>query len=186
MFLFGNSNFLQALGWAVLNSLWQMAFLWVIFQSILSFGLNRPASKSRLAVILLSTGFVWFLYSLVFHWLIDPNAAKTSLLSIGSFKSGNATWYDQLQTILPYASVAYLLLLTVPAIQFIRNYRFAQLIRKSGLSKCNVDLRIFVRRLSERMGIRKPVHLYISDLITSPVTIRISETNYLSAYCGNY
>ena len=35
------TNFLQALGWAVLNSLWQMAFLWVIFQLILSFGINK-------------------------------------------------------------------------------------------------------------------------------------------------
>src|SRR5204863_3990809 len=126
MFLFGNSNFLQALGWAVLNSLWQMAFLWVIFQSILSFGLNRPAARSWLASVLLSIGFVWFLYTLIFHWLIDPDAAKTTLLSIGSFKSDNATWNEQLQTVLPYASVAYLLLLIVPAIQFIRNYRFAE------------------------------------------------------------
>jgi hypothetical protein len=28
------SNFLQALGWAVLNSLWQMALLWVVYQLI--------------------------------------------------------------------------------------------------------------------------------------------------------
>jgi hypothetical protein len=76
-----------------------------------------------------------------------------------------------LQLILPYASGVYLLLLIVPGIQFIRNYKFVQVIRTTGLSKCNVDLRIFVQRFAERMGIHKPVHVYISDLISSPVTV---------------
>ena len=171
MFLLGNSYFLQALGWAVLNSLWQMAFLWVIFQVILSFGIHKSSAKSRLATLLLLTGFGWFLFTLISHWLIDPDAAKRSLFAIGSFDEGNAAWNEQLQMVLPYASVVYLLLLLVPTIQFIRNYRFVQIIRKTGLSKCHVDLRIFVQKFSERMGIHKPVHIYISDLITSPVTI---------------
>ncbi len=165
------TNFLQALGWAVLNSLWQMAFLWVIFQVILSFGINKPSAKSRLATVLVSMGFVWFMYTLVFHWFIDPDSIKRSLLAIGSFETGNKVWNEKLQLILPYASATYLLLLIVPSVQFIRNYKFVQVIRATGLSKCNVDLRIFVQRFAERMGIHKPVHTYISDLISSPVTI---------------
>jgi beta-lactamase regulating signal transducer with metallopeptidase domain len=165
------SNFLQALGWAILNSLWQMAFLWVLFQVILSFGVNKSSAKSRLAAVLMTAGFGWFLYTLVYHWLINPDAIKSSLLAIGSFENGNAMWNEQLKSILPFASVVYLLLLIIPIIQFIRNYRFVQIIRKAGLSKCHVDLRIFVQRFGERMGIPKPVRLYISDLITSPVTI---------------
>jgi beta-lactamase regulating signal transducer with metallopeptidase domain len=171
MSLFGNSYFLQALGWAVLNSLWQMAFLWVIFQVILSFGIRKSSVKSRLATLLLITGFGWFLFTLISHWLIDPNAAKRSLFAIGSFERSNDSWNAELQVILPYASVAYLLLLCIPAIQFIRNFRFVQVIRKTGLSKCHVDLRIFVQKFGERIGIQKRVHVYISDLITSPVTI---------------
>jgi bla regulator protein blaR1 len=165
------TNFLQALGWAVLNSLWQMAFLWVVFHVILSFGITKPAAKSKLATILLGTGFTWFMYTLIFHWFIDPDSIKRSLLAIGSFESGNTFWNEKLQLVLPYASAAYLLLLVLPAVQFIRNYKFVRVIRTTGLSKCNVDLRIFVQRFAERMGIHKPVHIYISDLISSPVTI---------------
>src|SRR6266404_4796800 len=168
---FGNSNFLQALGWAVLNSLWQMAFLWVIFQVLISFNINKPAIKSKLATILLSIGFAWFVYTLISHWLIDPDAIKRSLLAFGSFDTAKPEWNDRLQMILPYASVAYLVLLFIPSIQFIRNYHFVQVIRTKGLTKSPVDLRIFVQRFAERMGIHKPVHIYISDLITSPVTI---------------
>jgi len=171
MYFLGNSYFLQALGWAVLNSLWQMAFLWVVFQVILSFGINKSSAKSRLASVLLATGFIWFAYTLITHWIIDPDAIKRSLLAIGSFETGNRKWNENLQIFLPYASIAYLILLFVPTIQFIRNYRFVQVIRKKGLSKCHVEMRMFVQRFAERMGIHKPVHVYISDLITSPVTI---------------
>ena len=101
MSLFGNSNFLQALGWAVLNSLWQMAFLWVMFQVILSFCINKSAAKSRLATFLLGLGFGWFMFTLVSHWLIDPNAAKRSLLAIGSFALAKANWNEELQMMLP-------------------------------------------------------------------------------------
>src|SRR4029078_11493748 len=134
------TDFLQALGWAVLNSLWQMAFLWVIFHVILCFGINKPAAKSTPATILLSTGFVWFMYTLVFHWFIDPDSIKRSLLAIGSFEKGNTALNEHFQLILPYASATYLLLLIIPSIQFIRNYKFVQVIRTTGLSKCNVDL----------------------------------------------
>ena len=58
MFGIGQSNFLQALGWAVLNSLWQMAFLWVVYQLITAtFKRTGASRKSLLATILLFTGF---------------------------------------------------------------------------------------------------------------------------------
>ena len=171
MHLFGDSNFLQALGWAVLSSLWQMAFLWVIFQVLLSFGVDRSATKSRLATVLLGIGFSWFMYTLISHWIIDPNAIKRSLFSIGMLRNGNAEWNEELQTILPLASAAYLFLLIIPTAQFIRNYRFVRVLRTNGLSKCQVDFRIFVQKFAERMGIKKPVHVYVSELISSPVTI---------------
>ena len=172
MALFGNSNFLQALGWAVLNSLWQMALLWVIFQVILSFRISKPAYKSKLATIAISIGFSWFLITLFSYWFIDPSASKNFLFAISSFEpSVSANWNDKLELILPYASAGYLILLVLPVFQFIRNYRFVQLIRTKGLSKCNVDIRIFVKNFAERIGIRKPVHIYISELIASPVTV---------------
>src|SRR5260370_39751450 len=117
MSLFRHSNFLKALGWALMNNIWQMAFLWVVFQVIISFNINKPAIKSKLATILLSTGFAWFMFTLISHWLIDPDAIKRSLLAFGSFENAKPEWNEQLQMILPYASAAYLILLIVPSIQ---------------------------------------------------------------------
>lgn len=168
--VFVGSNFLQALGWAIINSLWQMAFLWVIFHVVLSFGVQKSYIKSRLASLFVTAGFIWFLFTFVWHWLVSPGTPKMSLLSM-NYVEGNDLWNRQLQIVLPYASLLYLLLLLVPGIQFIRNYRYVQALRRNELSKSPVDLRMFVRRFAERMGIRKPVHVYISNLITSPVTI---------------
>ena len=54
----GQSNFLQALGWAVLNSLWQMAILWVLYQLITGIARKTNSSnKSILAAGLLIAGF---------------------------------------------------------------------------------------------------------------------------------
>ena len=169
---FGESNFLQALGWAVLNSLWQMAFLWVIFQSVLSFGISKPSSKTRLATIFLCTGFSWFLFTLFHHWIIDPDAAKNSFIALDSFRQATSRdWYSVLTSALPWASAVYLLFLIVPTIQFFRNYRYVKIIRREGLSKAQIDLRIFVQKFADYIGIRKPVHVYVSELISSPVTI---------------
>ncbi|MER3497593.1 MAG: hypothetical protein C4308_02600 [Chitinophagaceae bacterium] len=166
------TNLLQGLGWAVLNSLWQMAFLWVIYQVILSFGSKKPSVKSKLAAIFLHIGFAWFLFTFFYHWVIDPNSPKSSLFAVSTFNGdAAAAWTDQLQTILPYASIGYLVMLVLPVIQFIRNYRYVQIIRNNGLSKSHVDIRLFVRRYAERLGINKPVSVYLSTLISSPVTM---------------
>ena len=60
----GQSNFLQALGWAVLNSLWQMALLWMIYQLISAvLRTAKPSQKSYLATSLIVIGFTWFIYT---------------------------------------------------------------------------------------------------------------------------
>jgi hypothetical protein len=52
-FVFMNQvNFLQSLGWSLINSLWQMALLWVAYQFItVFFHKIRPAHKTSLATI---------------------------------------------------------------------------------------------------------------------------------------
>ena len=45
------------------------------------------------------------------------------------------------------------------------------MIRNHGLSKADVEWRMFVRRVTEQLGITKRVHIWISELVTSPVTI---------------
>lgn len=165
------SNFLLALGWAVLNSLWQMAFLWIIYQ--LFFGFFRKAKASRkslLASALLITGFGWFIYT--FLSVLRSHSPGGTMVTSGFISArGNEELNGWLNTMLPVASLFYLVLLILPVYYFIRNYRYVQEIRRSELSKTDVEWKIFIKNVSARMGIKKPVHIWLSGIVTSPVTI---------------
>lgn len=172
------SNFLQALGWAVLNSLWQLALLWVIYQVltgilskiIFSGKPIRPSAKSSLASMLLIAGFGWFIYT--FFSIFTSHTIDDAVISSGFINAeGNEQLNNWLHKTLPVASFLYLILLLLPTLHFIRNYRYVQIIRNHGLSKATVRWRIFVKKVAVQMGIKKPVHIWVSELVSSPVTI---------------
>jgi len=164
----GQSNFLQALGWAVLNSLWQMAFLWVIYQVISGiYKTARSSQKSYLATSLIIIGFTWFVYTFFSIFTATTTVSHSDFI----IANGNERLNQWLSTMLPIASIAYLVLLMLPLFYFLRNYRYVQTIRREGLHKIDVEWRIFVRNVAARMGIKKPVHIWLSDIVTSPVTI---------------
>lgn len=165
----GQSNFLQALGWAVLNSLWQLAFLWVSYQAIVFlFRIKKSAVKSSLATLLLFSGFGWFIYTFISLLAFNGHpGAATGLIDL----EANADLRNWLQATLPVASLIYLALLVLPIVQLFRNYRYVQLVRTTGLSKASLEWRLFVRNVAERMGINKAVKVWVSELVNSPVTV---------------
>lgn len=164
------SGFLQALGWALLNSFWQMAFLWILLQGILLFlKIKRPAHKTKLAELMLFSGFAWFLFT--FLSLLNTSNEGISATPVIASIPVNDKFINLLQQVIPIASVLYLALLIIPVIRFIRNYQFVKFISTYGLSKIEVGWRLFVKKVAAQMGIRKPVHIWLSDKISSPVTI---------------
>jgi beta-lactamase regulating signal transducer with metallopeptidase domain len=167
----GQANFLQSLGWAVLNSLWQMALLWVVYQLITAlFKTARPAAKSTLAAALLIGGFGWFLYTFIAACI--GSVPGQAVFSSAFINPANDQLTDNwLQKVLPLASMAYLLLLIFPLLRFIKNYRYVQVIRKYGLTRMQADWRLFVNKVAGQMGIRKKVQIWVSRFVSSPVTI---------------
>lgn len=164
----GQTNFLQALGWAVLNSLWQLALLWVVYQLLTAiFKAAKPSAKSFLAGSLLMIGFAWFVYTFI---LVYTTTDPVTIITGGMLHTETGV-ADSFNKIIPFTSVIYLVLLTVPVLRFIRNYRYVQVIRQYGLSRIDPEWRLFVNSVAERMGIRKPVHIWLSEFVTSPVTV---------------
>jgi bla regulator protein blaR1 len=167
----GQTNFLQSLGWAVLNSLWQMALLWIVYQVITGFAKSAKSSfRSSLASLLLITGFALFIYTFISFY---TNHSSDQTLLISSLLNTEETHQisNRLQQALPIASVLYLFLLILPVSRFIKNYRYVQVIRQYGLSKVDVQWRVFVKKISARMGINKSVQIWVSEFVSSPVTI---------------
>ena len=162
-------NFLQSLGWALINSLWQMALLWVVYQFITaSFHKIKPAHKTSLATLLTFSGFAWFIYTFITS-LVSETSSITSFYNTGLITNDN--WKYFASKILPYASLIYLVVLIAPIWQFIRNYRYVQMIRKTGIKKMDVAWKMYVKRTSVAMGIARDVKIWLSEWITSPVTI---------------
>ncbi len=162
-------NFLQSLGWSLINSLWQMALLWVVYQFItVSFQKIRPAHRTSLATLLTFSGFAWFIYTFISSLVSETNSI-TSFYSTGLISNDN--WKYFASKILPYASLIYLVVLIAPVWQFIRNYRFVQMIRNTGIKKMDVAWKMYVKRTSVAMGIARDVKIWLSEWVTSPVTI---------------
>jgi len=163
------ANFLQSLGWAALNSLWQLAFLWIIFQLLVTVFKVKPSFKSGIASTLLIAGFGWFIYTFATTYNTASNIATFSsgLLNVNGNQQVNC-WFLQF---LPIASIIYLSLLIFPILSFIRNYRYVQIISRYGLSKINIDSKLFVKRTASLLGIKRKVQVWVSELVSSPVTI---------------
>ncbi|MFD2920948.1 M56 family metallopeptidase [Terrimonas rubra] len=162
------SNLLQGLGWAVLDSFWQMAIIWLVYQLITNLYKNMQAAhKSALAATSLITGFVWFVCSLAGNLVYSHD---NSFLYQVIFP-GNSNFSTWINTLLPYASIGYLLLLFVPLWQFYRNYKYVTVIRTTGLEKPAYDWRLFTSKIAAHIGITKKVTLRLSSIIQSPLTV---------------
>ena len=162
-------DFLQSLGWSLINSLWQMALLWAIYQFItVFFHKIRSAHKTSLALLFTFSGFAWFIYTLVSSLVSESNSI-TSFYNSGIINDKG--WNYFANKILPYVSAAYLVILIAPVWQFIRNYRYVQVIRNSGIKKMDVAWRLYVKRTAAAMGIAREVKIWLSEWVTSPVTI---------------
>lgn len=165
------TNFFQALGIAILNSFWQLAFLWVLFQIIHVFFKNGRADlKSALASSLLIAGFGWFIitFTIAFNANDPGNAVVITLIpdSLGEIDNGN--WLFKFY---PIVAFLYLVLLIIPLKRLIKNYRYVQALRTYGLTKIDIDKRLFVDRIAAQLGISKKVKLWISEFVVSPATI---------------
>lgn len=164
------SDFLQALGWAVLNSLWQMALLWVVYQLLTAvLRLQKSSQRAGLASSLLFAGFTWFIFT--FLLILEKTPQAAGYMTLVNITSNNESLNQWFAISLPWASVLYLVLLVLPVLNFIRNYRYVQQIRRHGLTKASVEWRMFVQKVAGHMGINKPVQIWMSELVSSPVTI---------------
>ncbi|RYY89991.1 MAG: M56 family metallopeptidase [Chitinophagaceae bacterium] len=157
------SIFLQALGWATLNSFWQMGLLWCVYQLTGHFATPDSNRKYLHAVYSLAAGAAWFAFTF-YSFYIDGGSSI-------DFLDRPLPGAEYLPAILTAASLTYLLLLTVPTVNVYRNWRYVKAIRKTGLGKAPVKVRVFVEKIAAHIGIGRTVRVYLSNLVTSPMTV---------------
>lgn len=182
MFTIEQSPFLHALGYAIGHSLWQMSLLWLVYTAIVHLHQWTSSQRYNLAVTAASTGFAWFIVTL-FYYANNISLQQDAQLATGIlapeksftpagkfifiYHSAMAT----LRSLAPYFSCAYLFVMLVLSIRLANGFNQVKQLRTEGLSKASVDSRLFVEKHAELLGIKKPVHLFISNIASSPLTI---------------
>jgi len=184
MTAFFQSPFLSALGWALANSLWQMALLWLLFQ--LCIGVNKKMSPRMTylgALVFMLGGFIWFGITFAQQYAasssisgylanlpqVDEGAAATTAGTAGTFSF--AALLSLGEKYLPYLSASYLIILVILFVRLANAYGYSQEVRTRGLIKIDYNWRIFVKDFANRIGIRREVAIYLSELIDVPATM---------------
>jgi Zn-dependent protease with chaperone function len=166
MHLLTQSALLQALGWSLFNSIWQMGLLWLLYRLlVLIFNDISARIRHGLAVLLLAAGTLWSGLSFVSTYILLLDGPHTGLFPfffpIRSF----------IETVIPFGSSLYLLILAGLLIRYCYQYFYSKKLTRAGLSRIQPELRGFVAENSRRMGIRPVVKVWLSKLVDVPVTL---------------
>ncbi len=197
------SAYLQALGYGIVNSLWQFALLWLLYLLLSSTLKISSHRRYRIALAFQLLGFTWFIGTVVYYYdqtvfnlratasVSKDFAIQSSIFSAGySFKERVYSLFIWGEQLLPYLSLAYMMLLVFLIIKMCRCYKQALHIRSRQLTKIDVEWRLFVQRLSFQLGIKQKVRIYLSAIVQSPVTVGflrplillpLASINHLSA-----
>ncbi len=175
------SVFLQSLGYAIAHSVWQTAIVWLLYISITGLLPMGAAVKYRLGVAAQSIGFIWFLFTFQFYyqqyhqaWQPVKTAAENMqpIAATGTgLLSGVLQWMLKGERLLPYISMAYLLLMLFLCVRWFMGYRQTQLIRYQGLHKMPAEWRLFVQKIAIQLNIKKNVRVFLSEQVGTPLTI---------------
>lgn len=191
MDLLPQNAWLEALGWAIVNSWWQFGILWIVWLLVQKlWPLPSAASKYNLAMALLLLGTAWVVSTgLAFE---GSDQLYSGLAQDKSALLGVSRW-EQLQIafhqLFSFISLFYLVWLAYRFTQLAYQYQDLRKGARMGLHKSPATWRIFVDTMSSHMTIGKKVEVWLSDKIDSPqimgwikpiVLLPVSALNQLS------
>ncbi len=178
------SSFLQALGFAIANSLWQTALVWLLFSMISNLLTMSAAFKYRLGAGAQVLSFFWFILTLQFYYQQYQHAWHQSgirnsfslnmqalQISGTGLSSQIIKWMVIGEQLLPFLSMAYLLLILLLSIRWFFGYQNTQIIKTAGLAKMPAEWRLFVTKIAGQLQIKQEIKIYLSELISTPMTI---------------
>ncbi|HVZ97350.1 MAG TPA: M56 family metallopeptidase [Chitinophagaceae bacterium] len=172
-----HSVFLQALGSAILNSLWQGLLLWLVYETTcVSYKNASSRFKNNLSTILLFASFIWFIISLSLRMAsqssLDSDLAGSMVAYNGIHHvSAFENFFSKIAASLPYLSAAYILLLLFLTIKLLKAYRYVYLISNQHLIAPPEALQEFASKVSAQLALTKKISIWISKHIDVPATV---------------
>ena len=159
------SSILQALGWAIADSIWQIALLWLVYQICIGIPIkNKPIIRHLGSAIALLAGGLWFLGTVIYN---ISHATNTPANGNGNVDSSFSNW---IESILPYLSAAYLIVLVVLLAKFAHSVVITQRLRTTENESAG-QWQQFVDDMALRFFIERKVGIQISHAINVPATL---------------
>jgi beta-lactamase regulating signal transducer with metallopeptidase domain len=170
-----HSVFLKALGWSLINSLWQMGVLWLIY-FLTTINTNKLIAGIRhtFATVLLSSGVIWFIFTFIYYC---NNFQSGNIVALFLFSEVNillsfvSKVFYIVNLLLPFFACIYIFVLGYQLLQYSRYFFQSTKLVHEGLHKMNPQFRMFAAEIALRLGIKKKVELFLSDHADSPMTI---------------
>lgn len=158
--------FLQSLGWGIANSLWQAALLLLVYKCVtLSAKSLSVLFRYHFSLLLFFASFGWFVSTVIQNYIAIKNAGtQTAVLS---WLHVSENFIQSLQ----WLSVAYVFLLCLHLVLFVKNVQRLFLVKKSGCIKAPVDIRVFTEQTAFHLGIQKKVSIWLSEKAAVPSVI---------------
>jgi hypothetical protein len=150
---------LTVLGWCLLDSIWQMAVMWMGYKMVTA-GNKRisPAGKHNLILLFVFIGTEWFVYNFI-HLMNEPSALF--LPGFIAVSPAANLWFSWL-------SIFYLVVLSSRLVQFTGQY-FRSLKNESSQSAAPV-FQAFADRYAKILGIHRKVQVYFCTLAETAET----------------
>src|SRR5688572_18821980 len=107
------SAFLKALGWSLLDSIWQMGILWLIYLVLTGKGKKYSSLlRHNLALLSLAGGTLWFFITLAVNYQVALNEPAATTI-FASVSAAEEVWTLSrispfIEPVLPYLSIIYL------------------------------------------------------------------------------
>ncbi len=159
------AHFFQSLSFALLNSIWQMALLWLLFLSLNYKKENNPQFKFILLIFFQVFGFTWFLQTFI--------SAYTSTKTIESFFNFAFVENKFLNDVLFFVGAIYLLIVLYQVILFLLGIRSIVHFKNKNFQIGISHYDLFVQQMSKSLGIVSQVGLKVSNEIATPLTIGV-------------
>lgn len=156
-------HFLQSLAFSLLNSLWQMALMWIIYNIITSLFSLKPSNHFKLLVTAQASGFFWFIYTFIkCYYSYTTIHYQNNLVIFNPFIQ---------EKMLPLMAVIYLFFVFVFAVKFCIQFYDLKDISSKQLLPVSDKWQTFINDVKANFNITKHIQINLSKNIATPLTI---------------